>query len=139
MLTLLVLLLACAGEPASASPAPTPPAASAPAAAPAAVRVVDVATLAADRDAGKVPVLVDVRTAEEYAAGHVPGAVNIPLDQLAARQAELEPHRAGEVYLICQSGGRSGRAANQLAAAGFRAVNVTGGTGAWKAAGYAVE
>jgi len=100
---------------------------------------VDAAGLDAARAAGAVPILVDVRTAEEYAAGHVPGAVNIPVDQVASRLAELEPHRSGEVWVICQSGRRSAQASEVLAGAGFRPVDVTGGTGGWKAAGFPVE
>lgn len=138
---LALVLLACASEapaPAAApAPAPAVPAAAAPA--PAAFRQVDAAQLDADRKAGKVPVLVDVRTAEEYAGGHVPGAVNIPLDQLASRTAELDSFKAGDVYLICQSGRRSTQASGMLAEQGFHAVNVSGGTGGWKAAGYPVE
>lgn len=83
--------------------------------------------------------VVDVRTPEEYAGGHVPGAVNLPLDALGARMDELGAHRDGEVYLICQSGRRSARAAELLSAAGYTAVNVEGGTAAWRAAGHPVE
>jgi rhodanese-related sulfurtransferase len=101
------------------------------------VRSVDVAGLKAAIDGGAVKRLVDVRTAEEFAGGHVLGAINVPVDALEARLGELGP--PGEVHVICQSGGRSARAAQTLAAKGFVAVNVTGGTGAWKAAGYAVE
>lgn len=107
-------------------------------AAPASVREVDVSTLKAELDRGAVPLLVDVRTAGEFAAGRVPGARSIPLDQLDARLAELGPTDR-EVYVVCQSGGRSARAASVLAAKGYRSVNVRGGTGAWLAAGYPVE
>ncbi len=119
-----------------ADAAPTAPAtAAAPAAA---VRTVDVATLKADLDRGAVPLLVDVRTAGEYGSGHVPGAKNIPLDTLASRIGELGSAEQ-EVYVICQSGGRSARASATLASKGLRPVDVKGGTGAWKAAGYPVE
>lgn len=96
----------------------------------------DVATLKADLDRGAVPLLIDVRTPEEFAGGHVPAARNVPIDDLDTRVAELG---TGEVYVICQSGGRSARASAALAAKGLHPVNVTGGTGAWKAAGYPVE
>lgn len=100
---------------------------------------VDVAGLKAAREAGPA-VVVDVRTPEEFASGHVPGAVNIPVDQLEARIGELDAHRSAELYLICRSGGRSARAQAQLAAAGFaRPINVAGGTLAWTAAGHPVE
>lgn len=102
-------------------------------------RDVDVTQLAADLDAKKVPLLVDVRTAGEFAGGHVPGAVNIPLDEITSRTEELKAAEGADLYLICQSGGRSGRAAGQLEALGWNTVNVTGGTGAWIAAGNPTE
>ena len=148
-LLLLSLLVACQGAaptapaPAASAPAAAPaPAASAPAAAPApaaaTVRDVDVATLKADLDRGAVPLLIDVRTADEYAGGHVPGARNVPLDTLETQLASLGPADR-EVYVICQSGRRSAQASATLAAKGLRPVNVQGGTSAWKAAGYTVE
>jgi rhodanese-related sulfurtransferase len=102
-------------------------------------RNIDVAELSASLAAGNVPVLVDVRTPGEYASGHVAGAVNIPVDELAGRLQELEQFRQGDVYLICRSGGRSARAAASLTASGFDTVNVEGGTAAWIGAGLPVE
>jgi rhodanese-related sulfurtransferase len=100
---------------------------------------VDVAALKTARDAGTV-VLVDVRSPAEFAEGHVPGAVNIPVDALQARVSELESYKKDAVYLICRSGARSGRAQGMLAAAGFsNPLNVAGGTLAWKSAGYPIE
>lgn len=102
------------------------------------VREVPVSVLKADLDAKTVPLLIDVRTPEEFAAGHVPGAKNIPLDQVPNRLAEFGSKDA-EVYVICQSGGRSARAAATLQSHGFKPVNVSGGTGAWRAAGHPVD
>lgn len=102
-------------------------------------RDVDVTQLAADLEAKKVPLLVDVRSAAEYAGGHVPGAVNIPLDQITSRTDELQAAEGADLYLICQSGGRSGRAASTLKGMGWNTVNVTGGTGAWISAGNPTE
>ena len=141
---LLSVLLACgATSEAPAPPAATPAPAAAQAATPAAqvgpVRDIGVDELKTALDGGKVPVLIDVRTPEEFAGGHVPGAKNVPLDQLAGRMGELGDPAACEVYVICQSGGRSARASQSLAAAGRRPVNVQGGTGAWKGAGYPTE
>ena len=66
--------------------------------------------------------IVDVRTPEEFAQGHVPGSLNIPLDQLQARLAEID--RDGPVLLCCASGGRSGMARQFLEREGFQqAVN----------------
>jgi glyoxylase-like metal-dependent hydrolase (beta-lactamase superfamily II)/rhodanese-related sulfurtransferase len=81
--------------------------------------------------------LVDVREPEEYAQGHVPEAVNLPQAELATRLAELP--RAGALYLICQGGFRSLRAAQFLRQQGFgEVVSVKGGTEAWRAAGKPV-
>lgn len=102
-------------------------------------RDVTVADLAARLDAGTETFVLDVRTAGEFAAGHVPGAVNIPVGDLAARIAELEPHKDAEIWTICAVGGRSAAASDLLASAGYTAVNVDGGTNGWIAAGHTVE
>jgi rhodanese-related sulfurtransferase len=74
--------------------------------------------------------LVDVREPDEVAGGTLPGAVNIPLGDIPARVGELDPSR--RVVLLCRSGGRSGQAAEFLAASGFDdVVNLTGGMLAW--------
>ena len=62
--------------------------------------------------------VVDVRTADEFASGHVPGAINIPYDQLPGRAAEIGPPST-PVVLYCRSGRRSGIAAGALQKAGF--------------------
>jgi rhodanese-related sulfurtransferase len=77
--------------------------------------------------------LLDVREDDEWAAGHVPGARHIPLGQLSARAAEVPQDQT--VYVICRSGGRSGRAAQALTGGGWQAVNVAGGMQDWAAAG----
>lgn len=82
--------------------------------------------------------VIDVRTPAEFAAGHVEGAVNVPLGFSVDDPALASLDKGEPVYLICQSGGRSGRAADQLAAAGYQAVNIKGGTGAWIASGRPV-
>lgn len=64
---------------------------------------------------------VDVRTPGEYAGGHAPGTMNIPLDQLARRAGELD--KARPVLLCCASGSRSALAVSLLKAQGFKAVN----------------
>jgi len=85
--------------------------------------------------AGEKP-LVDVREVDEFAAGHVPGAVNIPLSELGERLHELP---AEPFDIICHSGGRSGRACEALEPRGHEVTNVAGGTSAWIGAGYPVE
>lgn len=81
--------------------------------------------------------LLDVRTQEEWDQGHVEGAVLIPLDQLAARSAELPADR--DVLIICRSGNRSGQARDLLRNAGFdRTTSINGGINAWIAKGLPV-
>jgi rhodanese-related sulfurtransferase len=77
--------------------------------------------------------LLDVREPYEWAAGHVPGALHIPLGQLGARAGEVARDR--EVYVICRSGHRSGSAAQALAGAGWQVHNVSDGMHGWRAAG----
>ena len=77
-------------------------------------------------------VLVDVREDDEWAAGHAPGAVHLPLGDLPARLGELPE---GDVHVVCRSGGRSARATAWLQQNGVEAVNVSGGMGAWFEAG----
>lgn len=100
---------------------------------------VDVRGLRADLENGHVPVLIDVREPWEYEAGHVPSAKNIPLGAIEGRLGELAPYKDGPVYVVCQSGSRSLAASQTLVSHGFDAVNVTGGTRAWRSAGLAVE
>jgi rhodanese-related sulfurtransferase len=77
--------------------------------------------------------LLDVREAEEWAAGHVPGALHIPLSELGARYLEID--RDNTLYVICRSGNRSDHAAQALAGAGWEALNVADGMVGWHAAG----
>lgn len=93
-----------------------------------------IADLAGARREGAV--LVDVRETEEYVEAHVPGAIHIPLGQLARRVGEVP---TGEpVFVICRSGSRSKRGAEILDSAGRRALSVQGGTMGWIAAGHPV-
>ncbi|MDR6224826.1 rhodanese-like domain-containing protein [Desmospora profundinema] len=77
-------------------------------------------------------VWVDVRTAEEYEAGHVPGSIHIPFDELDERGAELDEHKERTLMLICRSGRRSVIAAHTLHEQGFsRLFNLKGGMLEW--------
>jgi len=96
------------------------------------VREVDVAELDRAR-ADAASVVVDVREREEYASGHVPGAVSLPLSTLPARAHELPRDRP--LYLICHLGVRSAHAARLLAPAAYDVFSVAGGTAAWEASG----
>ena len=82
--------------------------------------------LFANAAAGEI-VWIDVRTAEEYSAGHVRGAVNIPYDEITDRIVELSPRPDEPIYLYCRSGRRSGIAKKALEDAGFRQVVNVGG------------
>ena len=74
--------------------------------------------------------LVDVRTAEEYAAGHIPGAVNIPIDVLPQQLASIDKTKPVAVY--CATGARSLNAKQFLAAQGYPTViNLQAGIAAW--------
>lgn len=64
-------------------------------------------------------VILDVRTPAEYARGHVPGAINIPYDQIPTRVDELQNAKDKEVVLYCHSGGRADVAVRTLKARGF--------------------
>jgi len=75
--------------------------------------------------AGERPYLLDVRTPSEFAAGHVPGAVNLPLDELRARLSEVPRDR--EIASYCQVGQRGYMATRILVQAGLLAVNIGGG------------
>jgi rhodanese-related sulfurtransferase len=92
--------------------------------------------LLADIPAANVPDgvwLLDVREDDEWAAGHIASARHIPLGHLGERAREVPQDEL--IYVICRSGNRSGRAAQALAGAGWRAVNVAGGMQDWAAAG----
>ncbi len=67
-------------------------------------------------------ILLDVRTPEEFTAGHLPGAINIPVQQFSSRMGELGNDPARPVVLYCRSGARSAMAASMLRSAGFQRV-----------------
>lgn len=74
--------------------------------------------------------IIDVRTPEEFAASHIPGAVNVPMDQLNDVSAGWDPAQPVAVY--CATGARSANAAQILEARGFAKVyNLTQGIAAW--------
>lgn len=82
---------------------------------------------------GSRATVVDVREPREYADGHVPGAVNIPMGRLTGRLDEID--RSAPVYVVCATGNRSSAMTDFLIAAGFDAYNVIGGTTAWTRSG----
>ena len=77
--------------------------------------------------------VLDVRENDEYAAGHAPEAVHIPMDEVPVRFEELDPDE--DYYVICRTGGRAVKIAGWLTAQGYSAVFVTDGMGGWLEAG----
>ena len=116
---LLVFSLACSEEPAS------------------------VASLTPDELLSSPPanaLILDVRTPEEYARGHVPGAVNIPHTEVEARLDELSGDKDRPVVVYCERGGRAGQAEATLLAAGFTDLrHLEGDMSAWREAGRPTE
>lgn len=89
--------------------------------------------------AAQVPsdvVMLDVREAEEWDAGHAPGARHLPMSELTGRMAEVPAE--DPLYVVCRSGGRSARVVEFLVAQGHPAVNVDGGMQQWAAGGRPV-
>jgi rhodanese-related sulfurtransferase len=126
---------AYASETAPATPAP------APAAKPAAANVTPMSQEQLLEHQAKHPqhlFVLDVRSPEEFAAGHVPGAVNVPYDQIASRLVDVPKDK--DVVLYCRSGRRAGIAAEVLQANGYtRLSHLEGDMNAWVEKGRPVE
>jgi rhodanese-related sulfurtransferase len=78
-------------------------------------------------------VVLDVREDHEWEAGHVEGAVHVPLGEVPERAGELDPQK--RTLVVCHLGGRSARATAYLQQLGHDVVNLDGGMDAWQAAG----
>jgi phage shock protein E len=90
------------------------------------------------RQAGKAPLAIDVRTAEEFAAGHIPGAVHIPYEQVAERIGDVDAPDG--VALYCKAGPRARKGEKALLEIGYGPVyHLEGGFSAWQASGLPVE
>ena len=139
---LAILILAGCSAPASAPAAA--PAAAQPAATEAPTidvaslpRDVDVQTTAALREQPDVMIL-DVREQDEWDAGHIPGAVFMPMGQVPDRMSEIPKDKT--VIVQCRSGNRSSQVTDFLVQQGFTNVhNMSGGLNAWQSAGLPVE
>jgi len=86
-------------------------------------------TALVNKDAG---VVVDIRPAKDYAAGHIVGALNIPQDKLIARLAELEKYKAKTIILVDAQGQHSGTHAREMLKTGFTAAKLSGGISSWR-------
>ena len=85
-------------------------------------------------------VVIDVCETEEFAAGHVGGAKNVPLNQLEEKLGAAVKNKALPLILVCQTGARSGRAVAIAKKLGYeQAQNLSGGLKSWKAANLPVE
>ncbi len=84
-------------------------------------------------------VILDVRTPDEFSAGHVKGSVNIPHDQLGAHLEKLKKYK--QIFIHCRSGKRAQAAADTLLKAGFNNLICVTGSGMddWIAAGFPVQ
>jgi len=99
---------------------------------------VTASTLATQLERGEAPQLVDVRTQSEFRAGHIAGAVNVPITEVRERLGSLALDAGRPVVAICLSAHRSIPAVRVLQQAGFEAAHLAGGMIAWRAAGLPV-
>ena len=96
------------------------------------------ADLAAHIEAGTAPLVVDVRSAEEYAAGHIPGAINIPFREMDQHLTELQSH--DQIVVYCERGVRANIAEATLVDAGFSTVlHLEGDMSAWRKADLPIQ
>jgi rhodanese-related sulfurtransferase len=102
---------------------------------------IDPTTLAQAQKDNKAPLVIDVRSPAEYAAGHVADAINIPLAELAARLDEVPTERPVVTYCMMKHRGhsRGEQAAERLRAQGYQASVLEGGLPAWEATGLPTE
>jgi rhodanese-related sulfurtransferase len=98
--------------------------------------VTDIDPAEADRLVATGALLLDVREDDEWAAGHAPAAVHLPMGQVVDRLAEVPTDRI--IVCMCRLGGRSGSVALHLAGVGYEVRNVAGGMQAWAAEDYPV-
>lgn len=82
-------------------------------------------------ESGDPVVIVDVRTQAEYDAGHIPGAILVPNEQIGQEMPELLPDKEAELLIYCRSGRRSAEAAHKLLALGYMKVYDFGGILDW--------
>ncbi len=102
--------------------------------------LIDAELLVQELRSGRAPVIVDVRTKDEFCAGHIPGARLFPIHQLVARTCELATHHADSIVVVSHEGMRAKIAAGVLSLAGFAEVAVLdGGIQRWRDLAYPLE
>lgn len=82
-------------------------------------------------DKGDMLTVIDVRTKEEYASGHVPGSILIPFDEIKAKAGQLPQDKNTEIVVYCRSGRRSAIAADTLIALGYNRIYDIGAISSW--------
>jgi len=103
------------------------------------VGVIAPADLAGRLGTADEPIILDVRSPEEYSAGHIPGSINVPYDEIATYLDSLEVFRDREIVVYCRSGRRAGVAEAALTEAGFRQLlDLEGHMQSWQAGEYPV-
>ncbi len=125
------IVLALSALTLSACAAPKAEAQSTPSASPAAYKKISAADAKARMDSGDELIILDVRTQEEFNAGHIAGAILVPNETIIDEQPELLPDLDAEILVYCRSGNRSGQAANKLLAMGYTNVIDFGGIIDW--------
>ena len=102
--------------------------------------IISVKELAEQIQLQRAPLIVDVRSEKEYAEAHIPGAVNIPYDQLGDRLSEIDAAKADEIVVHCRSGHRAEIAEKVLSEAGYSNVrDLDGHMNAWQSGGHPIE
>lgn len=101
---------------------------------------IDQTALLQQLQAGHLPLVIDVRTPQEYSEGHVPSAINIPHTEIATRLDAISQHKDQPVVIYCKSGRRAAIAATALQQAGFtQLLHLEGDIEAWQANGLPQE
>lgn len=132
LITIFVLALSLMTFSACAAPAAAAASTSAPTSAPAVeYQKITAADAKARMDSGDEIIILDVRTQEEYDAGHIPGAILVPNETIIDKQPELLPDLNAEILVYCRSGNRSAQAAKKLIAIGYTNVFDFGGIIDW--------
>ena len=99
---------------------------------PRAYRRVNAAQAAEMMQVAQEYIILDVRRRDEYAAGHIKGAINLPNEDIGTAEIPLLPQKDQLIFVHCQSGRRSRMAAEKLAALGYTDIVDFGGIFAWK-------